>query len=142
MAAFVRPGQLVADVCSVKVKPVEWMLANLPEHCRILATHPMFGEHSASESLADHNFMLHPVRCALHEYAWLESFLRDHAVRVTEMTPEEHDRIAARSQGVSFFVGQILWAFRPGSREKHAELASLPLRNDRLEDALDWTRSH
>jgi prephenate dehydrogenase len=107
-AAFVRPGQLVADVCSVKVKPVAWMLANLPEHCRILATHPMFGAHSAAESLADHNLMLHPVRCASNEYAWLVAFLRDHGVRVTEMTPDEHDRIAAHSQGVSFFVGQIL----------------------------------
>jgi len=107
-AAFVRPGQLVADVCSVKVKPVEWMLESLPEHCRILATHPMFGAHSASESLADHNLMLHPVRCEPDDYAWLRGFLRDHAVRVTEMTPDEHDRIAAHSQGVSFFVGQIL----------------------------------
>ena len=107
-ATFVRPGQLVADVCSVKVRPAEWMLANLPAHCRILATHPMFGAHSASESLADHNFMLHPVRSEPDAYAWLQGFLRDHAVRVTEMTPDEHDRIAAHSQGVSFFVGQIL----------------------------------
>ncbi|MEM9059341.1 MAG: cbb3-type cytochrome c oxidase subunit 3 [Pseudomonadota bacterium] len=33
-----------------------------------------------------------------------------------------------------FFVGQILWTLRPGSREKHRDLARLPLRNDRLED--------
>ncbi|MEM6904605.1 MAG: cbb3-type cytochrome c oxidase subunit 3 [Pseudomonadota bacterium] len=29
-----------------------------------------------------------------------------------------------------FFVGQILWTLRPGSRRKHADLASIPLRND------------
>ena len=39
----------------------------------------------------------------------------------------------------AFFLGQILWTFRPGSREKHRNLAALPLRNDwlgndRLED--------
>jgi prephenate dehydrogenase len=107
-APWVRPGQLVADVCSVKTQPVAWMLGHLPDHCRILATHPMFGEHSASESLAELNFMLHPVRCEPGDYAWLLDFLRDQRVRVTRMTPDEHDRMAARSQGVSFFVGQTL----------------------------------
>ncbi|MEM1396443.1 MAG: cbb3-type cytochrome c oxidase subunit 3 [Pseudomonadota bacterium] len=29
-------------------------------------------------------------------------------------------------------VGQILWTLRPGSRAKHADLASIPLRNDEL----------
>ena len=33
-----------------------------------------------------------------------------------------------------FFVGQVLWAFRPSARAKHEDLASLPLRNDTLED--------
>ncbi|MEM7684066.1 MAG: cbb3-type cytochrome c oxidase subunit 3, partial [Pseudomonadota bacterium] len=33
-----------------------------------------------------------------------------------------------------FFVGQIVWAFRPGSRKLHRDLAHLPLRNDELED--------
>jgi len=34
----------------------------------------------------------------------------------------------------AFFIGQILWTFRPGARARHRELAELPLRNDRLED--------
>lgn len=34
----------------------------------------------------------------------------------------------------AFFLGQILWTCRPGSRAKHNDLAHLPLRNDRLED--------
>ncbi|MEM9043622.1 MAG: cbb3-type cytochrome c oxidase subunit 3 [Pseudomonadota bacterium] len=32
----------------------------------------------------------------------------------------------------AFFVGQILWTLRPGSRSKHASLAEIPLRNDTL----------
>ncbi|MEM1163988.1 MAG: cbb3-type cytochrome c oxidase subunit 3 [Pseudomonadota bacterium] len=32
----------------------------------------------------------------------------------------------------TFFVGQILWTLRPGSRGKHADLARIPLRNDDL----------
>ncbi len=33
-----------------------------------------------------------------------------------------------------FFVGQILWVFRPGAKQKHQHLAETPLRNDTLED--------
>ena len=29
-----------------------------------------------------------------------------------------------------FFIGVIFWAFRPGSRALHEDLAKLPLRND------------
>jgi cytochrome c oxidase cbb3-type subunit 4 len=31
-----------------------------------------------------------------------------------------------------FFVGTILWAFRPGSRSTHAEAGSIPFRNETL----------
>ena len=33
-----------------------------------------------------------------------------------------------------FFVGVVLWTFRPSARETHRDLANLPFRNDRLED--------
>jgi cytochrome c oxidase cbb3-type subunit 4 len=29
-----------------------------------------------------------------------------------------------------FFLGVIVWAFRPGSRQTHRETAEIPLRND------------
>ncbi|MBL4807847.1 MAG: cbb3-type cytochrome c oxidase subunit 3 [Rhodobacteraceae bacterium] len=29
-----------------------------------------------------------------------------------------------------FFLGVIVWAFRPGSRKLHEDLAQIPLRND------------
>ena len=32
---------------------------------------------------------------------------------------------------VLFYVGTILWAFRPGSRKTHNEIAEIPLRNER-----------
>ena len=31
----------------------------------------------------------------------------------------------------SFYIGAILWAFRPGSRRIHDDVADIPLRNDR-----------
>ena len=32
---------------------------------------------------------------------------------------------------VLFYLGTILWAFRPGSRKTHDEIADIPLRNER-----------
>jgi len=32
------------------------------------------------------------------------------------------------------FLGVIVWAFRPGSRELHRDIANIPLRNDELKD--------
>lgn len=29
-----------------------------------------------------------------------------------------------------FFLGAVLWTFRPGSRELHDDAANIPLRND------------
>ncbi|MBT0957745.1 cbb3-type cytochrome c oxidase subunit 3 [Alphaproteobacteria bacterium KMM 3653] len=31
-----------------------------------------------------------------------------------------------------FFIGAILWAFRPGSRDLHDDIANIPLRNDTI----------
>ena len=31
-----------------------------------------------------------------------------------------------------FFIGTILWAFRPGSRAIHDDTANIPFRNDRI----------
>jgi cytochrome c oxidase cbb3-type subunit IV len=31
---------------------------------------------------------------------------------------------------VSFFLGTVLWAFRPGSRDIHQDSAAIPFRNE------------
>ena len=33
-----------------------------------------------------------------------------------------------------FFIGVVVWAFRPGSSRLHRHMAETPLRNDRLPD--------
>ena len=62
IAPFVKPGTLVADVTSVKVKPAEMMQRLLPSNVQILATHPLFGPVSAAKSLIDHKIVIDPIR--------------------------------------------------------------------------------
>jgi cytochrome c oxidase cbb3-type subunit 4 len=35
---------------------------------------------------------------------------------------------------VTLYVGAILWAFRPGTRDTHKDIADIPLRNDSLQE--------
>ncbi|WP_343616542.1 prephenate dehydrogenase/arogenate dehydrogenase family protein [Novosphingobium sp.] len=46
IAPLLRPGALVMDVGSVKVEPARIMVAQLPPHVSVIATHPMFGPQS------------------------------------------------------------------------------------------------
>ena len=34
----------------------------------------------------------------------------------------------------TIFLGIVFWAFRPGSRKLHKDIANIPFRNDEIED--------
>ncbi|MGB5421342.1 MAG: prephenate dehydrogenase/arogenate dehydrogenase family protein, partial [Desulfobacterales bacterium] len=114
-APLVRPDALVADVCSVKEKPVRWMKAALPETVSILGTHPMFGPDSASAGLEGMKIALCRVRIDDDLYGKVVVFLRGSGLTVIETTPEEHDRQIAVSLALTHFIGRSLAAF--GARE-------------------------
>jgi prephenate dehydrogenase len=59
IAPLVRPGQVIADTCSVKIVPAQLMERFLPPHARLLATHPMFGPDSAKAGLEGLPVVLH-----------------------------------------------------------------------------------
>jgi prephenate dehydrogenase len=114
-APLMRPDALVADVCSVKEKPVRWMKAALPETVSILGTHPMFGPDSASAGLEGMKIALCRVRIADTLYDKVVAFLRRSRLKVIETTPEEHDRQIAVSLALTHFIGRSLAAF--GARD-------------------------
>lgn len=100
------PGTVVMDTCSVKVSPARVMTAVFTEPTPILATHPMFGPDSIGG--VDLPLVLCPVRSTpeLTE-GWSHRF-RDLGLHVVVMSPEEHDREAAYTQGVTHLVGRVL----------------------------------
>ncbi|SMX24126.1 cbb3-type cytochrome c oxidase subunit 3 [Boseongicola aestuarii] len=42
---------------------------------------------------------------------------------------------------VIFYVGAIAWAFRPGSKGVHADIADIPFRNETLAEDTDGPRA-
>ncbi len=108
IAALIAPQTIVADTCSVKVLPARWMLEKLNSSTKILATHPMFGPESAKFSLKGLPIVLSPVRLDEGDFSFWKAFFANKALSVIEMSPEEHDREAAKTQALTHMVGRVL----------------------------------
>ncbi len=107
IAPKLKPNSTIIDVCSVKVHPTKIMQQYLPEQVDIIATHPLFGPDSIKAN-SPLKMMMHPVRNQSKHYAkWKEHFAHKD-IQILEMTPDEHDQFAARSQGITHFIGRVL----------------------------------
>ncbi len=107
-APRLAPGALVMDTCSVKVHPVSVMQRLVPSRCSILGTHPMFGPDSARGGLDGLPMVLCPARIAEQELARWRELFAGLGLSVLEMDPDDHDRQAAWTQGVTHYVGRVL----------------------------------
>jgi len=111
IAPLLQKDTLVADVCSVKEYPVQWMKKYLPEHVSILATHPMFGPDSAKNSLLDRKIVLCKERIDDVRYEKIRYYLASKGLHVIETTPEQHDRQIAVTLSLTHFIGRSLQEF-------------------------------
>ena len=108
IAPLLRPDGLIIDVCSVKEYPVRLMTDILPQTVSILATHPMFGPDSASDSLAGRKICLCKVRIANKNYQNIKAYLEAKGLVVIEATAQEHDKQIATSLSLTHFIGRTL----------------------------------
>uniref|UniRef100_A0A2N9J5G0 Prephenate/arogenate dehydrogenase domain-containing protein n=1 Tax=Fagus sylvatica TaxID=28930 RepID=A0A2N9J5G0_FAGSY len=100
---------LFADVLSVKEHPRDALLRVVPEDSDVLCTHPMFGPESGKDGWKGLNFMFERVR--IRDEAICSSFLQifdSEGCRMLEMSCEEHDKLAARSQFLTHTIGRTL----------------------------------
>jgi len=107
-----RPGAVVVDVGSVKLKPAAAMEAELPEFVEIVGSHPLFGPQSARNGIGGLKIALCPIR---GRSAWrIAAFLRRAlGLRVFVTTPDEHDREAAVVQGLTHLIAKVLVRMEP-----------------------------
>ena len=105
LSRFVKKGQTVVDITSVKVMPIEVMHRYLAG-CLVLGTHPVFGP--GAEGLTGHNVVLTPTsdsEKALAEQA--KSFLEKRGAQVKLMMPAEHDRLMAVVLGLAHYIAIV-----------------------------------
>jgi prephenate dehydrogenase len=99
---------VVFDTCSVKVYPVGLMQKHLEPRVQIIALHPMFGPDSAARGVAGLPLVMFPVRAEAGTAAFWKEYFQSLGLRRIEMTPEEHDREAAFTQGITHYMGRVL----------------------------------
>ena len=106
---------LVMDTCSVKTYPVALMERILPATASVLGTHPMFGPDSAagtdssgSPGVSGLPMILCPVRMPARDVERWSAFFASRGLSVSVMTPDEHDREAAFTQGIAHYIGRVL----------------------------------
>ncbi len=107
-ASEIPEGTVVFDTCSVKCQPAEIMRRVLPPGVESIATHPMFGPDSAGNGVKGLPLVFSPLRCSEQTEAFWKSYFRSLGLSVLEMSPEDHDKEAAVTQGITHVIGRVL----------------------------------
>ncbi len=107
--SFLRPGQIVVDVCSVK----EWSYEALKEALQgtgvtIWPTHPMFGPDSSKQGFVGLNWVSCEEELDPEVIVPYRDYLAQKGLNIIKISCEEHDRLAARTQGLTHFIGRFL----------------------------------
>jgi prephenate dehydrogenase len=99
IAPLMKPGQLLCDFTSLKVKPVAAMLESKAD---VVGLHPMFGP--TVGSLRSQTIIVCPARVDDKKLQDFVAIFRKEGARCTLATPEEHDRMMAVVQGLTHYV--------------------------------------
>ncbi|AGB02622.1 prephenate dehydrogenase/arogenate dehydrogenase family protein [Methanoregula formicica] len=99
IAPLMKKDQLLCDFTSLKVKPVEAMLASKAD---VIGLHPMFGP--TVSSIKGQTIIACPARAGKARTGSLLKVFRDEGATCTITTPEDHDRMVAVVQGLTHYV--------------------------------------
>ena len=111
IAGRLAPGTLLMDTCSVKSYPVQIMERLLPKTVSIIGTHPMFGPDSARHGVSGMPLIMCPVRAPAESARQWQELFSGLGLSVSVMSPDDHDREAAFTQGVTHYIGRVLSDF-------------------------------
>lgn len=110
---YFRDHHLLIDVLSVKLHPgriLNKYLSGLKTQA--LLTHPMFGPDSSRQGFTGLPIVLDKFTSNKKNYNFWRKFFTKKGLHVIEMSADEHDRLAANSQGVTHFLGRLLERFK------------------------------
>lgn len=106
---YFRPEQVLIDVLSVKLHPKHIFEKYLKgSKTQALLTHPMFGPDSTTQGFADLPIVMDQFMSEKKTYEFWKNVFAKKGLSVIEMSADEHDRLAADSQGLTHFIGRLL----------------------------------
>jgi len=102
---YIRPEQIIIDITSIKVSPVEIMHKHIKRGVT-LGVHPMFGP--GARDITGQNFVLTPTNKNERALAQkVGDYLETRGARVTLMTPHQHDEMMSVILGLSHFIAIV-----------------------------------
>ncbi len=105
VSPYLRPEQVIIDITSIKVFPVETMHKHIKAGL-VLGVHPVFGP--GARDMANQNFVLTPTNERERTLAQkIREYLEIRGAKVTLMTPQEHDEVMAVVLGLSHFIALV-----------------------------------
>jgi len=105
VSPHIQPGQVVIDITSTKVFPVEIMHKHIKTGS-VLGTHPLFGP--GARGIVNQNFVLTPTSDEEATLAQkIKNYLEAKGARVALMTPQEHDETMSLVLGLSHFIAIV-----------------------------------
>ncbi|HEY4513823.1 MAG TPA: prephenate dehydrogenase/arogenate dehydrogenase family protein [Candidatus Paceibacterota bacterium] len=103
---------LLIDVLSVKIHPASILNKYLEgTGAKALLTHPMFGPDSITSGFQDLPMIMDKFTANTEDYDFWKKYFSEKGLRIVEITPEEHDKLAADSQGLTHFIGRLLESY-------------------------------
>ncbi|HOO52599.1 MAG TPA: prephenate dehydrogenase [Alphaproteobacteria bacterium] len=102
-----RKGQLLVDLCSVKVNPIKLISDALPKGVEFISLHPLFGPQSGKHGISGLNVTICDVG-KTNRSDCIRKFLGDTLnLKVHETTPEQHDKEMAYVQGLTHMIAKV-----------------------------------
>ncbi len=102
---YIGPEQVIIDITSIKVSPVETMHKYIKTGT-VLGAHPMFGP--GAVSMKNQNVVLTPTNEKEGILAQkVREYLETKGAKVTLMTPQEHDELIAIVLGLAHFIALV-----------------------------------
>lgn len=101
-----KPSQLVMDVGSVKVKPVEALAEVLGSQVPWVGTHPLFGPLSLAMAERPLRVVICPNPLHPEAAGRARALYERLGCEIVEQTPENHDRVMAHTHALTFFVAK------------------------------------
>lgn len=107
-----KDDHLLIDVLSVKMHPKRVFEKHLKGlKTQALLTHPMFGPDSCKNGFKGLPMIIDRFKTDEKNFNFWKEFFVDKGLKVIEMTAQQHDKLAANSQGLTHFIGRLLKKF-------------------------------
>lgn len=107
VARHIGVQSVIVDICSVKVKPVEFIKKHLPSN-KLVATHPLFGPQTVENGLQNLTFVVCEDVSDPGQARIVTDFAAELGLKVVSMSAEQHDREMAQVHALTFFVARTL----------------------------------